>query len=87
MCWSRERVEKVMTPSPVTIAQSASVQQAIETLESGGYRHLPVVGENGQPVGVLSVKDIVHYLVEYFPAKVYNLPPKPDQKQAARDGA
>ena len=80
-------VEKVMTPKPVTIAQHASVQQAIEMMENGGYRHAPVLGENGQPVGVLSVKDIVHYLVEYFPAKVYNLPPTPEHIQPAREGA
>ena len=80
-------VEKVMTPKPVTIAQHASVQQAIEMMESGGYRHAPVLGEDGQPVGVLSVKDIVHYLVEYFPANVYNLPPTPQVNQPAREGA
>jgi len=27
---------------------------------------------------VLSVKRIVHYLVEHFPSTVYNLPPDPD---------
>ena len=43
----------------------------------GGYRHLPVVDEAGRPVGVLSVKRIVHYLVEHFPDTIYNLPPDP----------
>jgi CBS domain-containing protein len=56
-------------------------------MASGGYRHLPVTGEGGEPLGVLSVKDVVRYLVEYFPAKVYNLPPTPDQAQPAREGA
>jgi CBS domain-containing protein len=80
-------VEQVMTPSPVTSSGQASVQQAIELLETGGYRHLPVLGEDGQPVGVLSVKDVMHYLVEYFPANVYNLPPTPSQTQPSREGA
>ena len=43
-------------------------------MEEGGYRHLPVVVDD-RPVGILSVKRIVHYLVEHFPATVYNLPP------------
>ena len=80
-------VERVMTGSPKTVSAAATVHQAVELMESGGYRHLPVVGDDGQPVGVLSVKDIMRYLVEYFPAKVYNLPPTPDQTQPAREGA
>lgn len=80
-------VQRVMTPSPTTTTQQASVLDAIEKMESGGYRHLPVLDEKGEPMGVLSIKDIVHYLVEYFPANVYNLPPQPDQVAPAREGA
>jgi CBS domain-containing protein len=80
-------VEKVMTAGPKVVRRSSTVQSAVEMMEAGGYRHLPVVGDNGEPVGVLSVKDVVRYLVEYFPARVYNLPPKPDQTQPAREGA
>jgi CBS domain-containing protein len=76
-----------MTRSPKTINRSDSIQNAIEVMEGGGYRHLPVLGDDAQPAGVLSVKDIVHYLVEYFPANVYNLPPTPDVIQPAREGA
>jgi len=80
-------VESVMTPSPKTIRSDASVYDAIEVMQEGGYRHLPVLGEDGNPLGVLSVKDIMHYLVEYFPANVYNLPPTPVNAQPAREGA
>ena len=76
-----------MTPDPATLAHHDSVQKAVERIGAGGYRHMPVLGGDGQPVGVLSVKEIIHYLVEYFPAKVYNLPPTPDQTQPAREGA
>jgi len=81
-----EPVSRVMTASPATVHIGATVQQAIEVM-SGGLRHLPVVDDDGRPVGVLSIKDVVHYLVEYFPAKVYNLPPTPDLVQPAREGA
>ena len=82
-----ESIGRVMTRGATTVGQNDSVYKAIELMGERGYRHLPVIGENDQPVGVLSVKDIVHYLVEYFPAKVYNLPPTPDQSQPAREGA
>jgi CBS domain-containing protein len=80
-------VSEVMTRDPKTLARHDNVQKAVELMGSNGYRQMPVLGEDGRPVGVLSVKEIVHYLVEYFPAKVYNLPPTPDQAQPAREGA
>ena len=80
-------VEAVMTRGPTVVRTGATVYSAVETMEAEGFRHLPVVNEAGQPVGVLSVKDVMRYLVEYFPARVYNLPPSPDQTQPAREGA
>ena len=80
-------VREVMTPDPKTLRISDNVQKAVELMGTGGYRHMPILGDDGQPVGILSVKEIIHYLVEYFPAKVYNLPPTPDQTQPAREGA
>jgi CBS domain-containing protein len=82
-----EPVQNVMTPKPRTISRNSTVLEAVELMGTDGYRHLPVTAEDGQPVGVLSVKDVVHYLVEYFPAKVYNLPPTPEHTQPAREGA
>jgi CBS domain-containing protein len=80
-------VEQFMTPSPVTIHYRATMQETVELLENKGLRHLPVVGDDGIPIGVLSIKDVVHYLVQYFPANVYNLPPTPDAAMAHREGA
>jgi CBS domain-containing protein len=80
-------VEGLMTRAPKTIRRSSSVHAAVELMATAGYRHLPVLDDAGEPLGVLSVKDVVRYLVEYFPAKVYNLPPTPDQAQPAREGA
>lgn len=80
-------VERVMTPQPKTSRLRETVYEAVELMERGGYRHLPILDEDGRPVGVLSVKDIMNYLVGYFPAKVYNLPPTPVQTQPAREGA
>jgi CBS domain-containing protein len=75
-----------MTPNPVTLHPKDSISTAIKRMEEGGYRHLPVVVD-GKPVGILSVKRIVHYLVEHFPAMIYNLPPDPQAIQHKREGA
>jgi CBS domain-containing protein len=71
------RITDCMTRDPVVVSPKDSVGAAVRCMEEGGYRHLPVVDEAGRPVGLLSVKRIVHYLAEHFPAIVYNLPPDP----------
>ena len=75
-----------MTPHPVTVHPQDPIGSAIRHMEEGGFRHLPVVVD-GEPVGILSVKKIVHYLVEHFPGTVYNLPPDPSAVQLEREGA
>jgi CBS domain-containing protein len=76
-----------MTPDPVCVRAKDPIRLAVRHMERGGYRHLPVVDEAGRPVGMLSVKRIVHFLVEHFPATVYNLPPDANGVAAEREGA
>jgi CBS domain-containing protein len=80
-------VQEVMTPNPVMVHPKDPIAVAIRRMEEGGYRHLPVVNEKGQPVGVLSVKRILNYLVEHFPATIYNLPPDPRVVPLKPEGA
>ena len=75
-----------MTSDPVTVHPKESIGNAIKLMQTGGYRHLPVVVDD-RPVGILSVKRIVHYLVEHFPTMVYNLPPHSVPIAPSREGA
>ncbi len=79
-------MSECMTPEPVTVHPKDSIGSAIKHMQKGGYRHLPVVIDE-RPVGILSVKRIVHYLVEHFPTMVYNLPPHPSPAPPRREGA
>jgi CBS domain-containing protein len=80
-------VADCMTSHPIAVHPKDSIATAVRRMEEGGYRHLPVVDEAGVPLGVLSVKRIVHYLVEHFPATIYNLPPDPDLVPQEPEGA
>jgi CBS domain-containing protein len=77
----------VMTPDPVTVSPKDPVRTAIRRMEQGGYRNLPVVDETGRPVGILSANRVVHYLVEHFPAIVFNQPPDPHAYPESPEGA
>jgi CBS domain-containing protein len=80
-------IETVMSRDPATARATDTVASAIEKMSRGGYRRLPVVDAQGQPVGVIGVAGIVHFLVEHFPQTVYNLPPKPNPAMPEREGA
>ena len=77
----------VMTPNPVVVSPKEPIGVAVKRMEEGGYRHLPIVDGAGRPVGVLSVKRIVHYLAEHFPATIYNQPPDPNVFPLEAEGA
>lgn len=80
-------VSDFMTPQPATARPTDPIGSAIRTMYQGGYRHLPVVDQGDVPVGMLSVKHVVQYVVDHFPSAVYNLPPRPGQVQDKREGA
>lgn len=54
-------VAQFMTPRPESVRRSDSLAFALGKMDIGGYRHLPVV-EDGRPVGVISVRDILRHL-------------------------
>lgn len=80
-------IAECMTADPVTVQPKDPVRTAIKRMEKGGYRHLPVIDENNRPVGILSARRVVHYLVEHFPGLVYNQPPDPNRFPDTPDGA
>ena len=78
--FSSERVADYMTPDPETLHPEDRIAWALNLMHIGGYRHVPLTDATGRPVGVVSVKDIVDFIVDLFPAPVLNLPPDPHRK-------
>jgi CBS domain-containing protein len=72
-------VDRVMTANPETLEASATLAFALNRMSVGGYRHIPIVDKKGKPVGVLSMRDVVDFIVGLFPGSVINLPPTPAQ--------
>ena len=70
-------VEQIMTKNPETVGMEDGIAYALNKMHVGGYRHIPVLDNEGRPVGVVSVKDFVDFIVSLFPAGVLNVPPEP----------
>lgn len=70
-------VERIMTPNPETVGMDDSIACALNKMHIGGYRHIPVLDRQGRPVGIVSMRDFVKFIVSLFPAAVLNVPPEP----------
>ena len=81
-------VRELMTPDPEVLQPDDPIVYALHRMAVGGYRHVPLVDDAGRPVGILSVKELVHYVVSFFVSDVLTLPPDPARGQdwRARDG-
>src|SRR5438045_6078526 len=66
--WRSTRVADYMTRDPESLRPDDRIVWALNLMHVGGYRHVPLVDASDRPVGVVSVKDIVSFLVELFPA-------------------
>jgi CBS domain-containing protein len=47
-----------MTARVITVQHDQSLADAQERMLEGGFRHLPVTDDAGQPCGMLSMRDI-----------------------------
>ncbi|NVK17458.1 MAG: CBS domain-containing protein [Methylocystaceae bacterium] len=51
-------VRDVMTPNPDTVTGDCRAAQALQMMNSKGYRHLPILTDDGKPCGMVSVRDL-----------------------------
>ena len=80
-------LKEVMSADPEFLQADAKVAWVLNMMSVGGFRHVPVVNVRGCPVAVISVRDVVEFLVEAFPNEILNLPPDFGvRKNIPRDG-
>lgn len=68
-------VKDVMTPNPIMLAPKQTVVEAAEVIRQSQKRHFPVGNDPRHVIGLLSVRNLVHFLAENLPQEVLNLPP------------
>jgi len=79
-------VDTLMTRTPHTLSLEDSVRDAIDLMQTGRYRNLPIVDGEGLLVGVVRPQDVLKYLAEAFPEELLNLPPRPHQQMEQPEG-
>jgi len=84
---SKMTLRDVMTPKVEGLQADDSIAFVLNTMHVGGYRHVPIMNEEGLPVAVISIKDIVAFIIDHFQEDLVNLPPRPMRTTTEREGA
>jgi CBS domain-containing protein len=83
----RTPVSEYMTVNPDALPEDSSVGYALNKMVGEGYRHIPLVDDQGRPSGVVSMRDLIEYITGFYSKDVLNLPPDPRLAPRRREGA
>jgi CBS domain-containing protein len=59
---SQTRVSELMTPNPEYVKPDDPLAYAVNKMALGGYRHVPVLREDGTPISILLIRDVLRQL-------------------------
>ena len=57
------RIRDVMTTGPTVVTADTGIPEAAETMTTGHFRHLPVVGDGGL-TGIIDIRDVCRALLD-----------------------
>ena len=77
------RVRELMNRNLVTIAETSSCRDAVTRMHRARIRHLPVQNADGALVGVITDRDLRHYLLGLRTANAIGRAPMETRLQAA----
>ena len=70
-------VREVMTRDPQTLTPDDRISYAINGMAIGGYRSVPIVDDEGRPIAVLNVRDVLRHLNELLTEAISSRPAAP----------
>jgi len=79
-------VETLMTTKPNHLHLEETVRGAIELMQTGRYRNVPLLDDDDILQGVIRPQDVLKFLAESFPEELLNLPPRPHQTMRRAEG-
>lgn len=84
---SKIKVGDVMTPNPEYVMPDDPIAFAVNKMAMGGFRHVPVIQEDGKPVSIILIKDVLDFLARrehQTPAKSSLQAAKSDKSKPAK---
>ena len=63
------------------------IAYVMNNMHVGGYRHVPIVDENNVPISIVSIKDVMSFILDYFPEEILNITGEPFRGTPFRESA
>jgi CBS-domain-containing membrane protein len=79
-------VAEIMTPDPEVFRRDDQIAYLLNAMRVGGFRHVPIIDGDGKPIHLISLRDVLAFLLENFPPHVLNIPSEPYRGKPRVDG-
>jgi len=63
-------VSQFMTPNPTALKATEPIKHALFLMAHNGFRHIPLVDDEGRPHGIPSVRHVIDYIEQISRAAV-----------------
>ena len=80
-------ITQIMTADPVTLKEDDKVAYVMNNMHVGRFRHVPIVDDDEKPIGIVSIRDVVDFILDYFPEEITNITSEPFRGDSTREGA
>ena len=59
-----------MTKVPIALKKDAKLHSLMELFSIHDFRHIPVIDEDGCPIHVISIRDLIKLIADFFPDEI-----------------
>ncbi|CAL1517571.1 CBS domain-containing protein [Chitinophaga sp. MM2321] len=57
-------IREIMTERPITVTEEDSIEECMKRMTDKRIRHLPVVNEQSRLIGLISIGDVVKFIID-----------------------
>ncbi|MET6997946.1 CBS domain-containing protein [Chitinophaga defluvii] len=57
-------IREIMTERPITVTEDDSIEECMVKMTDKRIRHLPVTDDNNRLIGLISIGDVVKYIID-----------------------
>jgi len=77
-------IDDYMTTNPETLQTDDQIAFALNKMHVFGIRHIPILNPDNSVHSMVSVKDVIAHIGNFYAEEILNLPPQPDRKALDR---
>ncbi len=83
------KVKDIVKKNTEEVFYEEPISSVVKKMYKNGFRQMPILDQNdtSKILGVVSVRDFISHLIEYFPETVYNVIPGQKRSTESQEGA